>query len=127
MDIVGERRLLKLADILDEADATHRAKKEPTYDQEQVTHDCGTPACAIGHWIHHSRGRVVLTDNDILLHTEVFGAEGVILVGSAEFRITGDQSYELFSGRGCGKAKTAKQAARYIRKFVKRVRKAEGR
>lgn len=127
MDIIGERRLLKLAGILDEADAAHRAKKEPTYDQEQITHECGTPACAIGHWIRHSRGRLMITEHGVLLHREVFGAEGIRFVGSAEFRISGEQAIELFAHDGCGEAKTAKQAARYIRKFVKRVRKAEGR
>jgi hypothetical protein len=127
MDIVGERRLLKLADILDLADETHRAKKQPTYNQMHIEHDCGTPACAIGHWIRHSRGRVYLTSNDVLLHKDAFGAEGVCLVGSVEFRITGEQAYELFGGRGCDEARTAKQAAKYIRRFVKRVKQLEGR
>lgn len=127
MDAVGERRLLKLAGILDVADAVHRANKEPTYDQQQIKHNCGTPGCAIGHWIRHSRGRIIFYSNGLLTHEEVFGAEGISAVGSIEFRITRDQSVELFAGDGCGNAKTAKQAAKYIRRFVKQVKKLEGR
>lgn len=128
MDIVGERRLLKLASALDVADEIHRARKEPTYDQKQIKHDCGTPACAIGHWIRHTRGRIYLTDGGELFHkeSECF-ISGVQHTGSIEFRITYSQADELFGIDGCGEAKTAKQAARYIRKFVNRVRKAEGR
>lgn len=125
MDIVGERRLLKLADILDTADADHKVKKKPTYDQMQITHDCGTPACAIGHWIRSTRGRIILTSDDVLKHAEVFGSEGTSAVGAAEFRITPGQAHELFGGDGCGSAKTAKEAARYIRRFVKRVKQSE--
>ena len=39
-----------------------------------------------------------------------------------EFDITYDQYAKLFDGDGCGRAKTAKQAARYIRAFIKRHR-----
>jgi hypothetical protein len=125
MDIVGERRLLKLADILDSADEIHRAKKEPTYDQMSIEHNCGTPACAIGHWIRHSRGRIHFSEHGVLTHADVFGAEGVGHAGAAEFRISFEQSVELFGGSGCARAATAKQAAAYIRRFVKRVKKAE--
>lgn len=127
MDIVGERRLLKLADVLDLADERHRAKKEPTYDQGQITHDCGTPACAIGHWIPHSRRRLIFTKEGVLFHAENFGIDGIRNAGHKEFRITYDQSDELFSSHGCGGARTAKQAAKYIRRFVKRVKKIEAR
>lgn len=126
MDTVGKRRLLTLADDLDVADAKHRAKKQPTYDQRQIKHDCGTPACAIGHWIRRTRGRIHMSEHGVLTHSEVFGAEGVGHVGAAEFRISFKQSVELFGGSGCDKATTAKQAATYIRRFVKRVSKLEG-
>ena len=127
MDIVGERRLLKLAGILDLADAQHRARKEPTYDQQQIHHDCGTPACAIGHWIRHSRGRITVSEEGVISYPEVFGAEGITFVGALEFRITGPQAFELFGNNGCDEARTAKQAAKYIRRFVKRIKKLENR
>lgn len=127
MDAVGERRLLTLAWDLDTADEKHRSKKQPTYDQHQIKHNCGTPACAIGHWIRRTRGRIALSKDGVLTHAEVFGSEGVSAVGSIEFRITREQANELFAGDGCGKAKTAKQAAKYIRRFVKRIKKLEGR
>jgi hypothetical protein len=128
MDAVGERRLLTLAADLAVVDANYRAKKRPTYSQRTIKHDCGTPACAIGHWIRRARGRIVLSKDGVLTHKEtLFTCEGVSAVGSIEFRITRDQAYELFGGIGCGGATTAKQAASYIRQFVKRVKKLEGR
>jgi hypothetical protein len=128
MDIVGERRLLKLAGILDDADMLHRTNQEPTYNQGSVNHPCGTPACAIGHWKRHSRGRIIFSmDNYTLIHTESFGSCGIRMVGAAEFRITQNEAEELFGGRGCDDAKTAKQAAKYIRKFVRRKQKEQGR
>lgn len=122
----GKERLLKLAEILDVADAQHRKKKEPTYVQNATIHDCGTPACALGHWAAANKRRfkydrrsgiVALLDDPENIAVSVIGAR--------EFDLSMGQAVELFSGWGCGEARTAKQAARYIRTFVKRVERVE--
>lgn len=113
---VGNRRLLKLADILDEADADHRAKKEPTYNQGRFVHPCGAPACALGHWAAHqpSRWRLGMQCVDPCSGAQIREQAAV------DFAL-GMYDYDLlFAAGGCGEAKTGKQAARFIRKFVAR-------
>lgn len=121
MTPIGKKRLLKLADILDAADAQHRAKKEPTYDQTRISHDCGTPACAIGHWAGFSNGRVKRDRTTGFVSLRDDDETSIVGIAESEFGIDEYQSDELFESYGCGGAKTAKQAARYIRKFVRRV------
>ena len=105
---VGNRRLLKLADVLDTADAEHKRKGEPTYSQIYFNHSCGTPACALGHACAiPAIRRAGMSERDYLRSVEVFC-------------LSNGQWHELFDSFGCGEAKTAKQAARYIRAFVRR-------
>lgn len=110
---LGNRRLLKLAAVLFVADAIHRANKQPTYNQGVLTHDCGTPACAWGHYGFipsvQKRGINIMNISCSLCET-----------AAAEFGITISQAHELFGIFGCNHARTAKQAARYITNFVKR-------
>lgn len=116
----GLKRLLRLADILDVADAQHRAKKEPTYDQSTFKKSCGTPACALGHWAAHNprRWKFDTTGHPYLRTTEpLYGIS--FEDASQEFGIDHHAINELFEYNGCGRAKTGKQAAKFIRKFVK--------
>lgn len=83
---------------------------------------CGTPACAMGHYAARrdlqrtfklSDGE--LTDNDgaVVWHSDHYACQ--------HFEITVSEALELFDGyEGCGKATTAKQAAKYIERFVAR-------
>jgi hypothetical protein len=122
---VGNRRLLRLAKILDKADALHKKRGEPVYDQKNYVHPCGAPACAFGHWafanpkkfnlrpvlggngeIKSKNGKIWYTWDDI--HTQ------------NEFSLTEEEAEKLFADNGCESARTAKQAAKYIRAFVKR-------
>lgn len=107
---VGNRRLLKLADILDKADALHRKLGEPGYDQTRVSHnnECRTPACAWGHW--RAQPNV----------TKRLGEWASMCFIESEFSISEYDAELIFGGEGCESAKTAKQAAKYIRAFVKR-------
>lgn len=119
---LGWKRLLKLADILDVADAEHRAKGEPRYRQTYFSHECGAPACALGHWAAANRRRGWKFDAS--LHPQPL-LRGVVAacwssVVAEEFSISSEDGSELFSAWGCGSARTAKQAAKYLRKFVKR-------
>lgn len=124
---LGLRRLLKLADILDTADAEHRKRGEPTYDQGVFASSCGTPACALGHWAAAHRRRWYFEDRwgisalirPVLIRTEETG----IAAAESEFQVSVREVLELFDTDGCGNARTAKQAARYIRRFVARKQK----
>jgi hypothetical protein len=107
----GHENLLKLAAILDTADAEHEAKGEPTYDQVSFQHNCGTPACALGHW-RASQGR---TPDPYMGRTD-YAEERV---SKDDFAIVEAEYEDLFGGAGCERAKTAKEAAAYIRSFVK--------
>ena len=110
---IGNRRLLVLAAILDTADAEHRRKGEPTYNQTYWYHynessEPVGPACAGAHWEVSPQGRRV-------------AREGVV---TDPFAVNNEEWNELFSGTGCNNASTAKQAAKYIRGFVRRREKA---
>lgn len=119
----GMRNLLRLAEILDDADQMHRDDGEPKYDQSNYIHPCGTPACAMGHY-------ALATEADFRISPYGAGwwftnrSDGRILLiddfAKSEFCLEDHESWELFSGSGCGNAKTAKQAAAYIRRFVDR-------
>lgn len=122
---LGWKRLLKLADILDVADAEHRAKGEPRYRQSKFAHACGSPACALGHYAAHNRRRgwrIGLTNVTgtqwALVHGQAIGCAYPSVL--KEFELTKPEAAELFAADGCSDARTAKQAAKYIRAFVKR-------
>jgi hypothetical protein len=104
----GAKRLIKLAGILGRADALHKKRGEPGYAQERASHTCGTPACAGGHW----NASINLSPDSIrkgsFYHDETFG-----LSSEREW-------FELFGSTGCGDARTAREAASYIRGFVAR-------
>lgn len=118
MDIaVGNERLLQLAAILDVADAQHRQRKEPTYDQSVIAHDCGTPACAAGHWAAANPDRWSIKDDCTYLKGSRLGPIAALC---EEFALSHEEYGELFGTSGCGEANTAKRAANYIRRFVKR-------
>jgi hypothetical protein len=119
---VGNRRLLVLAAILDTADAEHRRKGEPTYNQCVWSHYDGiSPACAAAHWEASPQGkRVSASEGGFMDH---FALE-IKIPGLVPLGGHGSLESELFSGTGCGNARTAKQAAKYIRGFVRRREKA---
>lgn len=104
----GSKRLLKLAKILDTADAKHKEKGEPTYDQCVDAHPCGTPACAGGHW----NVSVGLTPGTMYRAKSFYSSD--------TWGITDSEWLELFGPAGCNNAQTSKDAAKYIRAFVKR-------
>lgn len=130
MTPIGKKRLLKLAEILDTADAEHRKKGEPTYNQDQLIHPCGTPACALGHWAEYSRRLKIVPANCGSRYVVEFKDSATFRptidqIAYDEFGLSATHADELFGFVGCGGAKTAKQAARYIRSFVKRIEKQE--
>jgi hypothetical protein len=124
MNKIQRKRLLKLADILDVADAEHRARGEKVYDQSNFVHQsCGTPACALGHYAAYSRRWELEPSRWGDIVPQLKNAPPSDFIDQqvrAEFGIDFGEFRELFGVDGCGGAKTAKQAAKYIRKFVAR-------
>lgn len=93
-------------------------------------HDCGTPACALGHFAarrdlqrvfkifpnrspsRKAEARYRGNDWDLLSSGDYFGLERA-------------QMNELFGPAGCDDAETPLQAARYIERFIKRIEKEQ--
>lgn len=123
---LGARRLLRLAKILDTADALHKERGERTYSQDVFVHHCGTPACALGHYAANNKRR----GWGFKAADYSFGTGHVTYNGHSqscadprvldEFDLSFTEAIELFSGDGCNGARTGKQAAKYIQRFVKR-------
>lgn len=121
---MNEERLNELADLLDTVDEIHILRGEPTYDHSSYRHPCGTPACALGHWAAAHPERWTFDDRIPLLWEEFREDDsGVYDDESIEFGISDKQSLELFGSFGCGNAQNGKEAAAYIREFIKRNRK----
>lgn len=85
---------------------------------------CGTPACALG---NYAARRDLQRTFRIDIEASVLGGQSAYVDGpyddgEAYFGLDPSKSEweELFGLRGCGEAKTAKQAARYIERFVAR-------
>src|SRR5262245_31017735 len=111
---LGNERLMQLALVLDTADEVHVAKHEPTYDQTVIHHECGTPACALGHWACANPDRWIMKSYTCFMR----GSYSPRTDAMNEFALNMSEYDELFSSYGCGRAKTAKAAADYIREFV---------
>jgi hypothetical protein len=97
--------LLLLADILEAASAGPHAVGEPSYSPWNHAHDSGTPACPLSHWYAYKGSTWLDGHLDEVLE---------------EFALTASESADLFAPEGCGNAKTAAEAAAYIRAFVDR-------
>lgn len=135
----AHKRYKRIGAILDtdydEFDAATSAPAEiEGYDQNLVGHACGTPACAIGHyavntprrwsWTKHGDINVALDfDGD---WTDQVAHEFCLAQDDDETSFGESEVNEIFGDRGCDNAKTALEAAKYIRKFVAKKRKALG-
>lgn len=131
----GIENLLALASHLEDVHATY---KENDYDhgyyQTTIQHPCGTPACAIGHYLE-LRGMLPEKASTVYIawenkeETNIFedrfyanlAREGhLVFEATDEFDLTEYEARDLFDFEGCGDARTALQAANYIRDFVAR-------
>ena len=104
MKAIHKRRLLKAADIVEKV---QRGK----FDMHLFYNECGSPSCVLGHYqaVTKKITRRQVYDFDVAEH----------------FGLKGWEDVDLFGSEGCGGAKTGKQAAKYIRQFVKRKEKEE--
>lgn len=122
---MNTERLLKVAKALRESPkpkAFYMGKYGYT-SSDDYGYGCGTPACAMGHYAaRRDLQRTFKLSDD----GELTDNDGMVVWHSDEdacqhFDITHEQALRLFDGiYGCGYAKTAKQAAKYIERFVAR-------
>lgn len=110
--------LEELATILETADEEHAKKNEPGYRQMIYIHPCGSPGCALGHWaVAHPDRWIVNVDLERVVFRYAYG-KSILSSTASEFGITDDEAEELIGIAGCGDARTAKEAATYIRAFI---------
>ena len=112
MKAVYKKRLLNVAKALRESPAPER------FSMEYYAHrDCGTPACALGHYAARrdiQRTFTIERDGAFGFDIEYEGQIG------DHFGLFDEEVNELFGTFGCRDAKTPAQAARYIERFVAR-------
>lgn len=126
MRAIHKKRLLNVARAL-------RESKEPDkFTMDVFGHECGTPACALGHYA----SRRDLQDAFSLralpgrTYSSLFLRGGRSTIGydypevARHFGVSKDEAKELFGFEGCGNAFTATNAAAYIERFVARKAKA---
>lgn len=116
---MNKRKLLNVAKAL---------RESPNPDQftmQRFGYDCGTPACALGHYaVRHDLQKVFGLRADGYLkkrraRTNGLGGGCTAPLVREHFGITESQAYRLFAGNtGCGGATTAIAAAVFIEKFV---------
>jgi hypothetical protein len=120
---MNTERLLNVARALRESPTPEK------FEMGNVTHACGTPACAIGHYIARQdlqqEFKPLPVDSiymgslgtaKIVIGEDVFDWENVRV--REHFDITAREFEELFGPSGCGMAKTPIEAAEYIERFV---------
>lgn len=118
----GELRLLEAADLVENSE---------TYCQNAWFNECGTPACALGHYsAAHPEYRYIAyhTGNpayvrDIRVNglptflTLDFVPNGFLNLLN-HFNISYDEFICIFGCSGCNNAQTGKEAAEFIRNFI---------
>lgn len=115
----GNARLLELADILDGADEEHEKRKEPKYSQIHFVHRCGSAACALGHWALAKPERwEVAYGVPRLIGSMYWVSADAESDACLEFCLSLKETNRLFGVWGCSCARTAKDAAKYIRAFA---------
>lgn len=100
---------------------------------ESERFDCGTPACALGHYAARTdlqKAFKIVLEKDV--HGRVFSADicdrhGISIDApedepliSEHFGLSTAEVVEIFGTEGCNDAKTPKAAVKYIRRFIER-------
>lgn len=115
-----KRRLLNVAKAL-------RQSPDPGRFTMCTYHQCGTPACAVGHYAaRRDFQEVMQIDQSSYTGGLLFGVWGATQKARhyqdflcEHFDITAVEEEKLFSISGCGNAKTPIAAAKYIEQFVR--------
>lgn len=111
----GELRLLKAADLVENSE---------TFDMSTFMHECGTPACILGHYALACKDRwKIVYGYPTLQQLESLSRYPAFASAAIEFDISLTDSRILFGSKGCDDARTGAEAAAFIRNFVsQRVR-----
>jgi hypothetical protein len=126
---VGNRRLLRLAAILERVPRTREKDGAPKFYMGKFKHQCGSPSCAAGWWMHHNPARwtqrLTLRRSGLGVWDSLRREFALDAMERAHPfakkwpRIPLEDSTILFSSDGCDGARTGKQAAKFIRRFVR--------
>jgi len=104
--------------------------------ENAYNHECGTPQCALGHYGSRTDLQRLIApkyawayfgnEKSEMVHANLVYRDDQQIVLSywdteikEHFGIDADEAEELFGWGGCDNAKTPKQAARYIERFVR--------
>ena len=128
------KRLRTLARVLEEADRVPLFRKLFTMtswgwgnkNAHGLIADCGTPACALGHYAARTD---VQRSFELDFEGEItYQGSKVNVVQAAvdHFGIDYSDHHDLFSGSGCGGATRPKAAAKFIERFTNRMEKQYG-
>lgn len=121
---VGNQRLLQLASMLEAVEQVKRLDNGNLqgYDQAEILHPCGSPACAWGHWYVANRERINQEALGVVATTKLKDGSEVTWVGieqaEREFSMDAYSRHAMFGANGCHRAVTGADAAKYIRSFV---------
>lgn len=136
---IQTRRLENAALVLEEA-TNLKVDGERQFNMEKFVHFCGAPACVLGYYgsrtdlqklmvISGTKTKVKGRFGEYRLDAQLVYRKGLYEQDIVDyyderlldhFGLNAEQSYELFGSEGCGGANTPLQAARYIRKFIKK-------
>jgi hypothetical protein len=108
--------------LLNVARALRESPNPDYFNMEHYLNGCGTPACAIGHYgCRTDLQSIMALRNGWLEYTDDhIGVDYFDERMEEHFGLNQSQMTELFSGSGCGGAKTPTEAAEYIEAFVAR-------
>jgi hypothetical protein len=116
---VNKDRLLNVARALREAKTA-----ECDFDMSFYVHECGTPACALGHYAARrdlqDRFKIVVGAAHSFLANASDGRSVMPGDVAGHFAISIHDAGDLFDVDGCGGAKTPAVAAAFIEAFVAR-------
>jgi len=114
----GAKRLMNVVRALRES------PNPDMFTMEIFLHPCGTPGCALGHYLCRTdlqkTFKVIDADN-VRIATKNIESDFFHDV-KEHFGLSHEWYGELFSETGCGNAKTAEEAAKYIQDFVMHTR-----
>ncbi len=109
MNQIQKKRLLNVAKALREA-------PEPSkFTMVRYFNYCGTPACALGHYVFRTDLQKTFAKNDFIRGGLSSYTDDSVLT---HFGISNRESEDLFGDDGCDMADTAIEAAKYIENFV---------
>lgn len=107
-------------------------EQKPHFTMSCYVHNCGTPACALGHFAARRdlqrAFKIVKSVNwsgQRIARAYCNGDWDLLTCSIAYFGLTGPQADDLFGPVGCNRAETPAQAASYIERFIKRIEKEQ--